>query len=853
MTTTSDGGRVATVEAEIQKRNARRDGAEVRFTCPNAERHQNGDAHPSARWHRTKHVWRCDVCVLGGGWMDLERRLGLTPEPHSKGVGRIVATYDYRDEHGTLLFQQVRFRPKNFRLRRPRGAGLPGAAIGCSQHNWSWKLNGARLVLYRLPELLDADPTSTVCVCEGEKDADALAKLGLIATTNPMGVGKWRGDYNKVLSGRHVVILPDNDKPGREHAERVARGLKDIAASIKIINLPNLAEKGDVSDWLAAGGTREQIEALVADAPQWIASDDSADDDAKAGDTKACGRDGREPALAARLVTLVGEANAELFHTADGQSFATIIINHHNETFALRSRAFRSWMERLFYERTGKAPTGQVIQAALGVLDGRARFDGVEHAVYTRLAERDGTIYLDLADADWTAVATTSTGWQALGNPPVKFRRARGMLALPQPIGGASIEVLRQFVNVRDEADFVLLVAWLVAALRPRGPYPALALHGEQGSAKSTTARVLRMLVDPNVAALRAAPREPRDLMIAATNGWCVAFDNLSHLPSWLSDALCRLATGGGFATRELYSDAEEILFNVIRPILVNGIEELTTRGDLLDRAIVLELPEIADEERRPEAEFWRDFEAVRPLILGALLDAVAGALRELPRTTLARLPRMADFALWTTAAERALGWESGAVVKAYTNNRAAANTVTLEASPTAEAVLELLGHSDPWTGTAAELLKTLTDRVPERIARSRGWPKSARALSGALRRLIPNLRAVGVHVESSRSADRKRTRTISIRTQREGKFASTPSAPSAELKNAGFSADGADANADGADANWTQAQAPETAAKAGGWTQADGADAKIPHPAAHSETCECDQCLPPSVSEVDL
>jgi hypothetical protein len=110
--------------------------------------------------------------------------------------------------------------------------------------------------------------------------------------------------------------------------------------------------------------------------------------------------------------------------------------------------------------------------------------------------------------------------------------------------------------------------------------------------------RVLRALVDPNTAALRTTPRDERDLVIAANNGWLMALDNLSHLPDWLSDALCRLATGNGFATRELYTDAEEAIFATQRPIVKNGIEELATRGDLLDRSIVLYLPTIAEDQR---------------------------------------------------------------------------------------------------------------------------------------------------------------------------------------------------------------------------------------------------------------
>ena len=172
--------------------------------------------------------------------------------------------------------------------------------------------------------------------------------------------------------------------------------------------------------------------------------------------------------------------------------------------------------------------------------------------------------------------------------PPVRFRRPAGISPLPVPERGGSIETLQSYVTVPDRNDFVLIVAWLLAALRPGGPYPLLAISGEQGSAKTVLSKLLKALIDPNAAPVRALSREQRDLMIAANNSYVLAFDNLSGLPHWLSDALCRLATGGSFAVRQLYTDDEEVLFEASRPILINGIEDVISRPDLGDRAIFL-------------------------------------------------------------------------------------------------------------------------------------------------------------------------------------------------------------------------------------------------------------------------
>jgi hypothetical protein len=173
-------------------------------------------------------------------------------------------TYDYRDEGGELLYQVVRFEPKDFRQRRPDG-----------RSDWTWNLNGVRRVPYRLPHLLEADQRATVFIVEGEKDADRLASLGLVATTNAGGAGKWRDDYNEHLRGRHVCILPDNDETGRAHARTVADSLRGLTAGVRVVELPGLPEKGDVSDWLDSGGTVEQLRALFEVADSRLAAADA--------------------------------------------------------------------------------------------------------------------------------------------------------------------------------------------------------------------------------------------------------------------------------------------------------------------------------------------------------------------------------------------------------------------------------------------------------------------------------------------------------------------------------------------------------------------------------------------------
>jgi hypothetical protein len=337
---------------------------------------------------------------------------------------------------------------------------------------------------------------------------------------------------------------------------------------------------------------------------------------------------------------------ARLFHASDCTGFADVIIDRHRETWPLRGKRFGAWLREQFYERTWNAPSPAALNAALKVLEAQAQFDGPQRNVSVRLAEQDGLIYLDLADEFWRCIEIGPNGWRIAEDPPVRFRRSAGMLPLPLPVRGGSIESLAPFLNLASENDFVLVMAWLLGALRAGGPYPVLAIAGEQGSAKIVLSKLLRALIDPSVAPVRALPRDERELFISASNGHILAFDNLSGLPPWLSDTLCRLTSGGAFSTRRLFTDQDEILLTAARPIILNGIEEVITRPDLADRAILLMLAPIAEGQRRPETALWREFELARPRILGALLDAAVHGLQMLPQVRLQWLPRMADFAL---------------------------------------------------------------------------------------------------------------------------------------------------------------------------------------------------------------
>src|SRR6202045_3354353 len=367
-----------------------------------------------------------------------------------------------------------------------------------------------------------------------------------------------------------------------------------------------------------------------------------------------------------RLIGLASDAGLELFHDPDQQGWASVRVDTHWENYPIRARAFQLFLLRIYYLDTGESPGAQAIRAAADLFEARALFDGQECQVHLRVAEHGGRLYLDLCDRNWRAVEIDDEGWRVVDRPPAKFRRPRGSQPLPEPERGGSLEDLRPFFNV-DHHGWTLIRAFLVAALRPGFPLPILIAKGEQGAGKSTACRVISSLIDPRTSALRGVPREVRDLTAAARNSWLVCFDNLSHLPEELADAACRLATGGGFGGRELYSDHEEAVFDATRPLVFNAIPDLgAARPDFLDRALIVELEGIRTDVRRNEMCLWREFDEARPRILGRLLDAPARGVRRLPEIKLGQLPRIGDFAAWVALCEESLGLLPGTFRKAY-------------------------------------------------------------------------------------------------------------------------------------------------------------------------------------------
>jgi hypothetical protein len=260
---------------------------------------------------------------------------------------------------------------------------------------------------------------------------------------------------------------------------------------------------------------------------------------------------------------------------------------------------------------------------------------------------------------------------------------------------------------------------------------------------------MLRMMVDPNKANIRALPTSLEDLAVAGQHSRIPCFDNLSKITDIISDGLCRMSTGAGFGTRAHYTNYNEAIFESIRPIILNGISYFVSRTDLAERALIVHLPRIAPDKRRTERSIWMSFENLRPKILGALLDAAVIALKNLPTVNLSECPRMADFAHWAEAAAPALEAEPGEMLRLLLEKQDEVLSSKLD-DPLLLAVLEFLKTREGiYEGRPSDLLESLKKHAPEVVTKQKNWPKSGLGLSNALARLVPVLRLAGVKYEN--------------------------------------------------------------------------------------------------------
>lgn len=443
-----------------------------------------------------------------------------------------------------------------------------------------------------------------------------------------------------------------------------------------------------------------------------------------------------------------------LFHDASMDAYCETSVGAILKTYNVRSKDFKEYLGYCLYRLTGKGASSTAITDAINTLEAAGKHDGPLKTVAIRVHHDNEAVFIDKGDANWQIVRIDKSGFSYASDAPIKFCRRNGMTELPTTSEISDVGLLRKYINI-SEAEFPLVLGWLFCAIAGVKPYPILILQGEQGTGKSTTSKVIRSLVDPSSVPLRAPPRDIRDLLVSASNNHVVVLDNLSGIKPELADCLCRLATGGGIDFRALFTDNEQNLIQLQKPVIINGIDDIAARPDLAERSLIINLPVINDQNRKSERDFWLDFEHDAPQILCGLYQAISSGLRCRDEIKLAEKPRMADVAQWVTACERGLGLD-GEFVKAHKSNQLHAIELGIDASPVGGAIMTLMDSRQTWVGKPTELLGALEEIAGERQVRSKAWPQATKGLNNAIKRLQPNFRKLGITIEYGRNSSNR-------------------------------------------------------------------------------------------------
>lgn len=418
----------------------------------------------------------------------------------------------------------------------------------------------------------------------------------------------------------------------------------------------------------------------------------------------------------------------------------------------INSKKTKQLIGKLFWDSYKKPPAKKAIEDALNTLSGLALYENPQTKhVYNRVGKLNNEIYYDIGD-NKNIVKITKEGWTIEQSCPLMFKRYSHQKAQVLPQRDGSLKDILDHINISDENNQLLILTHLVTCFIPDIPRAALALSGPPGSAKSTLLRMLRSLVDPSQTPMITHAPNSKELIQAASHHYFVIFDNLSSLPTWLSDATCRIVTGDAFSKRELYSDDEDILYEFKRAVGVCGVNLVATKSDLLSRSLIITLDLIDKTQRKEEKSILNDFEKNKPEILGAVFDCLSHCLKTTHTLSIHIPTRMADHYKHSAAAAQFLGYTFDQLETAAKSNSTSQNEEALGTSAVAQVVLEFMESHNSWSGTSSELYSELEDIV-EKLRLKKSFPKNPGWLIRRIKEVEINLLDSGIKVEKLRNS----------------------------------------------------------------------------------------------------
>lgn len=683
------------------------------------------DKHPSMSLYINSGEWVQPKCFTGCSEEAILEAVGLKKsdlyigsKPYKPKVV-LETTYEYKQADGTLSYCKKRMDyedgTKKFQFFLPDGTS---------------GLKGIPHIPYNLS---DVKKTSTVYFVEGEKCADVVSKQGYVATTLDCGANSKMSEANaKFFEGKTVIILPDNDEPGKKYAQMI----KKYIPWAVIKELPGLPSKGDIYDWLEQGHTMDEINKL----PETITESEMPKLSDYAPDKRQQG---------AVLLDIISEEQVELFLNENNAAYVEVPIERHKEIYALDSKDFELWAQRLFYAKTKKVIYKDGLTQAIAILTADTKFGHrLSCPLANRVAEKSGDFWYDLTNQDWSAIKVNSAGWSVVEDVPKLFCRYRHQMGQAMPQSGGKLSHIFQYINMTKYQ--MLFLCWLVSCFVPGIPHPMPIFYGEKGAAKSTTCVLLKRLIDPSVLDTLTLSKDERTLIVNLQQHYFLPFDNVSSISNETSDTLCRAITGGAVQQRKMFTNGEDCIFTFKRCIALNGINNVANRSDLLDRSILFELERVTEDRRRELQDVYRSFEADRPFLLGAIFDTLVSAINIYPNVALDGLTRMADFCRWGYAIAEAIGGYGDLFLQEYKSNQADQNTEAINADVVAFLIVELMSNQIKWEGRVSDLFNKLREEGEKHgiSPSNKSMPQAPNSLSRRIKAVKSNLESAGITFE---------------------------------------------------------------------------------------------------------
>lgn len=668
-------------------------------------------------------------CYAGCKFEEIIQAVGLTKNDlimNEKETTRII--YKYFDETGHELYRKVRIDTPN------------GKKFTFEQPDGTKSVKGIKRVPYNLPDIINA---TTVFFVEGEKCADILIENGLVATTLDSGSNsKWIASYNQYFKNKEIIIIPDNDSPGNKYAQTIISNLQDS----KVMILPNLKDKEDVFDWLKRGNSIDELNNL-----KQINGKDFLNIFEK-GKKADCSRNSSNKPYGITL-NILKTFNPEFFHNENNEPFVRVEFSTHEEIKSIKSKEFMYWIKNIYFESQKDTIDRNNCQEVLDYLEAKALFEGEERKLENRVAKKDDVIWYDLTDSRYRAIKITKGNYQIENYPPILFKRFKHQEAQVEPKGCEAKEIYRIFKYINFKKYKTLFLCWLISCFVPGIAHPVFVIYGPQGSAKSTASEIISKIIDPSKLGNLAFPTTPKSLVLNLSDYYFLPFDNLTKISKSTSDYLCRAVTGGGICERKLFTNTETVIYSFKRIISLNGINNVATYPDLLDRSILIELNRIESENRRILSELMKKFNIDLPIILGAVFTVLSKAMVIYPTIELESYPRMADFTKWGFAIGEALGGFGNEFLEEYNDNRKIQNYEAIENDCVAQLIINMMKSQREWTGKVSDLYFELTKLAEETgiNTKSRVFPSSPQILSKKMKIVKPNLYSFGIGFEFKR------------------------------------------------------------------------------------------------------